>query len=178
MLGEGCPLVRRCNCTFSLPLFPVWHDKNTRSRLLPKTTSFPPGGETAGPCPGWLPLPHTVQEISRRAGSGGSPGRHDPEGSGAMESGPAWQLRPPAPSKAAFLRKAQEMYVRAILGVHLPPGPSCQHGEGFRCSSEQHLHEVELTDRLCYICVMILWSVCSLRTTFHGGWTDHGRFFV
>ena len=117
-----------------VPLSPslsaVRHDKNPGSGLLLEATSFTPGRETQGLCRGDPPLPHPVQEIHRATGSRAPPDGQEPEKVGpgkppppAPTSTPARRRQPQAPAEAAFLRKTQEMYVRAILLVCLTIRP-------------------------------------------------------
>lgn len=129
MLGELAvsPVGNTVVFSFFLPVSPVRHDKNPRSRLLLKATSSTPSRDTQRLCWGRACLPHPVQAFCRTAVSDGAPGNHGPEASGAgktpplppRESTPTWRLSPQAPTKAAFLWKTQEMYVRAILFVYL-----------------------------------------------------------
>lgn len=124
MFGELAILQRESVTAFPFfhSIFAVGHDKNTRSRLLPKAASFPPGRETQGLPGRRASVAHTVQEVGRAAGSGRPPGGGGREGSQAEPAPlPRWPVAPPqqpapqAPTEAAFLRKTQEMYVSAIL---------------------------------------------------------------
>lgn len=124
------PVLTQQHVPLSPSLSAVRHDKNPGSGLLLEATSFTPGRETQGLCRGDPPLPHPVQEIHRATGSRAPPDGQEPEKVGpgkppppAPTSTPAWRRQPQAPAEAAFLRKTQEMYVRAILLVCLTIRP-------------------------------------------------------